>query len=173
MVLRNTNPSPHFASLLKPQRPVADALAGLFQIRRTGLPVLAWVAPHEDEPAQRAPSTSMKVPFGIWIVVPALIINVAPPATFTSPVRECEPVHVSVPVISPAVVSFVAAIALGAAGISTTKVLKIISITKLRLFAVRIYFPMWPDRGREYKHALYWIELIISYLLNNINNNII
>ena len=45
---------------------------------------------------------------GTLIVVPALMINLAPPATSKSPSRFITPVHVSVPVIVPDVVSLTA-----------------------------------------------------------------
>ena len=45
---------------------------------------------------------------GILIVVPALIINFAPPATRRSPSMFMTPVHVSVPVMVPEDVSFTA-----------------------------------------------------------------
>ena len=40
------------------------------------------------------------------MVAPGLMINFAPGAIVTSPVRVCTPAHVSVPVIVPDVVSF-------------------------------------------------------------------
>ena len=45
---------------------------------------------------------------GTLIVVPALMINLAPPATTKSPSRFITPVQVSVPVIVPELVSFTA-----------------------------------------------------------------
>ena len=46
-----------------------------------------WDAPQEESPAQIAPLTSMNLPAGTLIVVPALMVNFAPSATTTSSVN--------------------------------------------------------------------------------------
>ena len=50
----------------------------------------------------------MKEPYGMLTVVPALMMSFEPSATVTSPARFIVPVHVSVPVTVPEVVSFTA-----------------------------------------------------------------
>ena len=66
MVLRIITPEPHAASGLfnrllfgSLQRPVTEMSAGAPQFKRTGEDALAWLAPHEADPAHIAPSISM------------------------------------------------------------------------------------------------------------------
>ena len=74
-----------------------------------GEPVLACEAPQDESPAHIEPSIRIFLSAGILIVVPALMISLAPPATRRSPSMFITPVHVSVPVIVPDEVSFTAA----------------------------------------------------------------
>ena len=66
------------------------------------------LAPHAESPIQIAPFTSMKLPYGILTVVPALTMSFAPSATSTSPCKFMVPDHVSTPVTVPLVVSLTA-----------------------------------------------------------------
>ena len=77
-------------------------------MKRIGEPVLACEAPHELSPAQIEPWMFMFLSAGMLMVVPALMINFAPPATNKSPSMFMTPVQVSVPVIVPEEVSFTA-----------------------------------------------------------------
>ena len=77
-------------------------------MKRIGEPVLACDAPQEVSPAQIEPWMLMFLSAGMLIVVPALMINFAPPATNKSPSIFMTPVQVSVPVIVPDDVSFTA-----------------------------------------------------------------
>ena len=62
-------------------------------------------APQEVSPTQIAPATSIKLPGGILIVVPALTISLEPSATRMSPFRFTVPDQISSPVIVPEVVA--------------------------------------------------------------------
>ena len=57
---------------------------------------------------QMAPCTSMNFPWGMLMVVPALMMSFDPSATVTSSWRFMVPDQVSVPVTVPCVVSFTA-----------------------------------------------------------------
>jgi hypothetical protein len=66
------------------------------------------LAPQAVSATQIAPSTSIKAPTGKLMLVPALMMSLEPSATVISPFRLIVPVHVSVPVIVPEVVSLTA-----------------------------------------------------------------
>ena len=96
---------------LTKHRPALDqsaSLCGFCQTMRTGLEDEPPLAPHAVSAIQIAPSTSMNAPTGRLTLVPALIMSLDPSETVTSPLRFIVPVHVSVPVIVPEVVSFTA-----------------------------------------------------------------
>jgi len=104
---------------------------------------LPCVEPQDAEPAQIAPSTSMKVPAGMLMVVPALMMSFAPSATVTSPVSVCVPLQVSVVMISPAEVSLTAL----AAGTVTNPINRDVrrsptSPTLFPTFAIRMFIPL-------------------------------
>ena len=106
-------------------------------MKRIGEPVLACDAPQDESPAQIEPCIWIFLSAGTLIVVPALIISLAPPATNKSPSRFITPVQVSVPVIVPDEVSFTADTTGAVDTIATNKdIKKIPTRPKLLLFCV-------------------------------------
>ena len=113
-----TSPDPQAASVfvyvlepLTAHRPVlfqSASLWGVCQTMRAEFEDEPPLAPQAVSATQIAPSTSIKAPTGKLMLVPALMMSLEPSATVISPFRLIVPVHVSVPVIVPEVVSLTA-----------------------------------------------------------------
>ena len=91
-------PEPHAASILPKHEPRTrySASLGILHENVTSFPTEpSDGAPHALAATQIAPLTSMYLPNGMLIVVPAFTINDAPGATVTLSVNVCVPVQVS------------------------------------------------------------------------------